>query len=276
MDPNAMPPRDQNAPSPFSEAMASAGESGTQPAASYAPGFFGDLIGGPALVVATVQTQSGFVTRVIQSFDVPQSGGLKVAESDSPRPGDRVYYYYNLYGGIAVAPDDPSVPLMQVNRHVFGFEKSFLGGDASFGMRLPVFSLAGSVSYETGFAGDLSILAKYAVINDRQSGNVLSGGLIITAPTGGSPHFLNLANPGDIRPPTPRNFPVTVQPFAGWIYNPLERLYVHGFHSVAVSTDPNEPTFMSNDLGLGFWLFRDLGITASRRWRSARCRCLTQ
>ena len=31
--------------------------------------------------------------------------------------------------------------------------------------------------------GDLTIVTKYALINDRETGNVLSGGLAITAPT---------------------------------------------------------------------------------------------
>ena len=34
--------------------------------------------------------------------------------------------------------------------------------------------------------GDLSVVLKYAFINDRHTGNVLSGGLVITAPTGPS------------------------------------------------------------------------------------------
>src|SRR5262249_47445869 len=153
-----------------------------------------------------------------------QSGGLKVSESDSPRPVDRVYYYYNLFGAIDVAPDDPSIPKLNVNRHVVGVEKTFLGGDASIGLRMPFFSFAGSDTYSTGFAGDLSVIAKYALFNNRETGNVLTAGVVVTTPTGGSPHFLL----GNDRPPSPRNFPVVIQPLVGWIYSILPRVYVHG------------------------------------------------
>jgi hypothetical protein len=252
-----MPPTTGEQPpdSSFNQALASAGEGGTQPAASYAPGFFGDLIGSTVLTVVSITPKGGSFAQpfTFKSPDVTNSGGLKIAESDSPRPTDRIYYNFNFYGGIAVNPD-PTVPLLQVSRHEIGFEKTFFGGDASFGMRLPFFSFAGDPSYETVFTGDLVLLTKYAFINNRETGNVLSAGLVLTVPSGGSPSLLSGNN---IREEVVRNYPVTIEPYFGYIYNVTNRLYLQGFHSVCVPTDPSEATFMSNDIGIGYYLFRE-------------------
>jgi hypothetical protein len=252
-------PSDQNAqnPSPFDQALASAGEGGTQPTASYAPGFFGDLIGSTILTVIGVpagKPPSPFFNAVtILAPNVTSSGGIKVAESDSPRPTNRFYYNFNFYGGVTVSTD-PSVPLMQVSRHEIGFEKTFFGGDASIGMRLPFFSFAGDSSFDSVFVGDLTIITKYAFINNRETGNVFSGGLVLTVPSGGTPEMIT---PQGTSAAVVRHYPVAIQPFIGFIYNLTPRLYLHNFDAVCVPTDPNEATFMSNDIGVGYWLFRD-------------------
>jgi hypothetical protein len=55
----------------------------------------------------------------------------------------------------------------------------------------------------------------------------------------------------------PRIDDVVLQPFAGYIYNLTPYVYFQGFHSLAVPTSRVDVTFMSNDLGLGFWLLRN-------------------
>jgi hypothetical protein len=230
-------PGDQNgqSSSPFNDALASAGEGGTQPTASYAPGFFGDLIGSTVLTVigAGNSGNKGFGTALIKSPDVTNSSGIKVAESDSPRPVDRFYYDYNFYGGVAVGN---------------------FASDASIGMRLPFFSLAGDTSFDSVFVGDLTIITKFAFINNRESGNVASGGLVITVPTGGSPSYLT---PQGTEAQVIRDYPVTVQPYVGFIYNLTPKLYLHNFDGLCIPTDSSEATFMCNDIGLGYWLYRD-------------------
>src|SRR5207253_1325657 len=79
--------------SAFSEALASAGESGTQPAASLMPGFFGDLL--PSTIITQVFYADTGKTAFINSVDASQAAPLKLAESDSPRPTNRIYYNYN-------------------------------------------------------------------------------------------------------------------------------------------------------------------------------------
>jgi hypothetical protein len=251
------PPSDLTRPptTAFNEALASAGESGTQPSTSYMPGFFGDLL--PSTILTTVFIPEQNRGTFINSVDASQATPLKLAESDSPRPTNRFYYLYNFYGNIQVNAIDVTAPSMDVHRHTIGFEKTFLDGDASIGMRLPFFSMGGqSIAYDTGWVGDLVIITKYALINNRQTGNVFSTGLLLTAPTGGSPSLL--IGPG-VRAEQPRYQPVNLVPYFGYIYNFLPRVYVQGFHGVTVPTDGALPTFMSNGVGLGAFLFRDPG-----------------
>lgn len=250
----SQPPADSTAQPPqsdaFNEALASAGEGGTQPAAGYMPGMFGDIIGGQ---IRTGVNLGGSGFTVVGMPNPSQNAGFKIAENDSPRPTNRVYYNYNYFGNIDVSLGDPGVPFLQVNRHTVGVEKTFFHENASVGLRIPFLTFAGDPGYESRFTGDLSIITKYAILNNPDTGNIFSVGLVIGTPTGGTPL---LGVPGQ-QTVLPRIFDVTLQPFFGYIYSISPSLYVHGFHSVAVPTDFNDVTFMSNDVGVGYWLYRN-------------------
>jgi hypothetical protein len=161
---------------------------------------------------------------------------------------------------------------VDVHREIFGFELAFLDGNASIGMRIPYVqagSPGGSVNaqrieaFGQGFlpltAGtpteiddfggtdfqDISIIFKYALINNRQTGNVLSAGLVVTVPTG-SDFLVTDGRELD---------PALVQPFLGYFYN-LGRFFLHGFSSIAVPTDDRDVTLLFNDIGLGWWMYQ--------------------
>ena len=95
--------------------------------------------------------------------------GARIADNENPRPMDRIYLAYDLFntGGPAVT------------RTTIGFERTFLDGDASFGLRLPFFNVPGP-----GFEVDLTLIGKYAFLNDPDTGNFLSAGLAFTLPLG--------------------------------------------------------------------------------------------
>jgi hypothetical protein len=177
---------------------------------------------------------------------VARRGAFKITENESPRPQDRVFGTYNFYydvGGSFNA--GTGLPRTDVNRETVGFEKTFLGGNASLGMRLPILQVEGDSSVARSDIGDLSIIGKYALLNDRETGNVLSGGLVLTVPTGAS--FLPAGIP-DIHP-------FLLQPFVGGICN-LGNFYVQGFSSIAVPTDSRDVTLFFNDVALGYFLYR--------------------
>jgi hypothetical protein len=170
-------------------------------------------------------------------------GAFKIAENESPKPQDRVFvnywYFQDVNGTFNFGPRT------DVHREVFGFERTFLDGDASIGLRVPVIQVLGDVGIENYDLGDLTFILKFALINDESTGNVFSTGLVLTVPTGAS--FLPAGVP-DVHP-------FLFQPYVGGIYN-IGDLYLIGFSSIVVPTDSRDVTFLSNDLGIGYYLLR--------------------
>jgi hypothetical protein len=191
---------------------------------------------------------------------------FKIAENESPIPVDRVFAYFNgfynahSFGGISLGGPgvvgsifaDPSlapqinnltivVPGRRVNvyREVVGFEKTFLDGITSVGIRLPVFQQDGT---DTGEGiGDMSVVLKGVLFGDPRAGRVISGGMVITAPTG--PGIDTLL--GDIQS-------TLLQPWTGF-YARGDSFYAHGFSSLVVPTSSKDVTVAFNDLGVGYF-----------------------
>ncbi len=248
------PPEQSPQTNAFNEALASAGEAGTQPAASYMPGFFGDILGG---CVATTINFGGSGAAVACMPNPATSAGFNITENESPQPQNRVYYNYNFFGNINVdvGANNFPLPVAQLSRHVIGFEKTLFNSRASIGLRLPFLSLGGDPSYEAGAVGDLSVIAKVALLANPETGNILSAGLVVRTPTSSTFTFRDATGQRTLAQPTIDD--VNLQPFFGYIYNLTPSFYVQGFHSVAVPTSRVDVLFMSNDVGLGYWLMRN-------------------
>jgi len=236
---------------PFAQAPAAGAEGGM----SFNPAMFGDLgLSGYALVNVVVTTPNpssptGASTSV-NTIRVPivSHASFKISDVESPRPSDRVYFNYNFYDRIPVVGTT-----INLNRELIGFEKTFLNGDASFGIRLPFLQSTGADSIGGGFAshevGDMSLDAKFALINSRETGNVLSGGLVLTVPT--ADHTLILADGQPLRD-------VLFQPYAAWIIN-RGSFFVQGFNAIVVPTDSRDVTQLNNDFAVGAWAYRNEG-----------------
>jgi hypothetical protein len=184
--------------------------------------------------------------------------GFKIGENESPRPLDRVFTAFNYYGDERPAATRAAgFGRSDIYRELFGLEKTFLDGRASVGLRLPLDTwhlsdgtLPGGTSTDIG---DLDVIFKYALLEDRASGSLLSAGLVVTTPTGPS-FFANLRLP-DLVGAHPDTL---LQPFVGYIVG-LDKWYLHGFSSVSVSTDGKSAMLLFNDLGAGYWLYRNGG-----------------
>jgi hypothetical protein len=173
-------------------------------------------------------------------------GAFKITENESPRPQDRVYTTYNFFDNVGGSTAPPGFPQTDIHREVIGAEKTFFGGNGSVGLRLPFVQVEGDGSIRRSDVGDLSVVTKYALINNCDTGNVLSAGLVVTAPTGNS--FLTEGVP-DIHP-------WILQPFVGYIYGLTDNLYVQGFSSIAVPTDERDVTYWFNDFAIGYVIYR--------------------
>lgn len=210
------------------------------------------------------------------------SGALKVADNESPRPQDRVFFTYNYFGLLRAPGFQPStgtivtqsttgtpqlntttvtattfanLPPVSANLHreVFGIEKTFLDGNASIELRLPLLQQYANIdAFSAQAVGDFTILGKYALINNLDTGNVFSFGLAITTPTGPAAQ----TSDGNIHS-------TWLQPFVGYIVN-RDRFFLHAFHAIAVPTDARDVTMLFNDVGLNFWLYRTYDERALR------------
>ncbi len=166
-----------------------------QPTARVAPTMFGDY----PIRIPFGETQTPIL---------PVSRGqFKIAENESAQPQDRLFLTYNGYFDVRGAID---------NQHAetLGVEKTLLGGDASVGLRLTFFQNEGGPEERinsSGFASPNFVL-KYALINNRETGNVLSAGLAVTLPVGDSAIKL----PPGVKTESP---PTLFQPATGYLWN---------------------------------------------------------
>jgi hypothetical protein len=190
--------------------------------------------------------------------------GILITDNDSPRPTDRAYFGYNYYNGI-----NPSLNSGQdridMHRQTAGFEKTFLNGDASFGMRLPFVQTYGprasSISpFDSSItagpqltqrnAGDLSLLFKYAFMNDRATGDLMSIGLVVTTPTGGGNSDVQLADGSSV----PSS--VLLQPWLGGV-KMFQWGYTQAISSFIIPTSTQEPTMANNSVAVGYYLYNN-------------------
>jgi hypothetical protein len=175
------------------------------------------------------------------SASIVGAGAFKITENESPRPQDRVFLTYNYYNDA-----NKEFAAFDLHRQIIGFEKTFLDGDASIGMRLPFFEVDGDDGMQQTDIGDLSVILKYAFYNDRDSGNLMSAGVVVTLPVG---EQIKGASVPDIHP-------TLVQPFFGFIYV-MGDAYLHGFSSLLVPFDSRDAVILFNDIALGYNLYRN-------------------
>jgi hypothetical protein len=178
------------------------------------------------------QSSSSLSNRVpVTSF-----GSFKISDNESAAPTDRVFATYNYYDVDGFHGNSSSI-----NREMIGFEKTFLDGRASFGIRAPYTEVGEGLGGSSDF-DSLSLIGKYAVYQDREAGNVISAGLVVTVPTG--PDIF--VGPGTINP-------TLIQPYVGYALS-FGRAYVQGFSEIIIPTDNSLPTFVANDIGIGYRL----------------------
>jgi hypothetical protein len=230
---------------PSTDAFAGGTPAGGSETGGFNPAMFGDLIGGPN-VATTVHLPNGATVAAL--VPILARGSFKIADNESPRPTDRVFFSYNYFDRINTSFQGSGTPPFNLNREVIGFEKTFFNGNASFGLRMPFLSLSNNAfgNTDSNQVGDLSFIIKWALLNNRITGDVLSVGMVVTAPTGDP--FIAV-NGNSINP-------WLLQPYVGYIVNRGD-FYLQGFTSLTVPTDSQDVTLLLNDIGVGYWVFRD-------------------
>jgi hypothetical protein len=204
---------------------------------------------------------------------IATGGNFKIAENEYVLPENRFFFTYNYYNNVSgpaqgsdetrvvaqnisvngvtfpalVAIPGVSPPRLDVHQETIGFERTFLDGAASFGMRVPFIEAVGSEEFNQHELGDITLIAKYAPWLDSETGSGVALGLAATLPTGQSVPTVV----GSIHP-------AILQPFVAYQLN-RDRLLVFGFSSLAAPTDSRDVTLLLNDLGVGYRLFEGDG-----------------
>ncbi len=194
---------------------------------------------------------------------VPAARYFKIADDDSPRPQTRSYfsfnYFYNLDSAVNAAAGG-GIQHTRIHREIWGWEWAAPDGSASIGLRLPLdtYNAANTVPGLDGTStdiGDLTVIFKYLLWRDDEAGHLFSAGLAVTPPTGPG----SFAGSENIK-----GFHVTtLQPFCGSVWN-FGPAYVQHFTAVDAPADLNDVVLLSNDVGVGYFLYQkpDGGITA--------------
>jgi hypothetical protein len=156
----------------------------------------------------------------------PSGGGLvgrnNFFDNGSPLPQDRVYFFYNFIGdyrGLGTSSFD-------INRYVFGVEKTFFDGRVSFEVRVPFAGTAdsdqvagGSLSVDHAEFGNLGLALKAVLI--RTPNFLVSAGLGVSLPTADASRLLlNGQTEVEIQ-----NRATLLQPLFGIAWAPNDRFY---------------------------------------------------
>jgi hypothetical protein len=225
---------------------------GTEAPSTAAETLLGDLAGGSYFTtVVVIPPASGLsnvaTTRLVRVPAVGR-GSFKITENESPRPLDRVFINYEYYNHLLTGPasnGDVSTVHPNLHRETFGFEKTLFDSRASFGLRVPLFQTVDSGgALQSSDVGDLTFIGKFAFFDNRSTGNLLSGGLAVTAPTG----------PDEILADGSRLHSTLLQPYLGYVFT-AGQFYLEGFTAVIVPTDSRDVTLFTEDIGVGYHLF---------------------
>jgi hypothetical protein len=180
---------------------------------------------------------------------------LKIGENQSPRPLDRIFGTFNFYDNINRSYNNRvtnEIQHVRAYRQLYGFEKTFLGGQASFGLTDTINTLVvdtpnpqlhgGSHTAQ----GTLNTFFKYVLFSDPSYRRLLTAGLDLGFPTGprGLGGYQNIVGFRDTQ----------IQPFIGYLWT-QNRWYLQGFSSVNVATDNHDVTLFFNDIALGYFLY---------------------
>lgn len=249
------------------------------------PNIFGDFFAVSGQVQGVLHSDPASSDHSFLGFDLPLAGGasrLKVADNNRALPTDRIYFTHNhFHNAVAYRATDfvglgVSRARTEANsdRFVLGAEKTFLDGDWSAEVRLPLtnrfrsVSPAGLSEVEGGNVGNFSVIVKRLLYETDTSAAVI--GIGIDTPTGDE---VTLTAP-DARVVF-QNQAVHLAPYVGIAATPRPCVFFQGFMQCDVPTNGNridiedplgifpggsagsydEQVLFALDVAAGYWLY---------------------
>jgi hypothetical protein len=239
-----------------------------------APNMFGDTL--PPLISFRTRGGQGSADFPREAYQAPLGGGgsYNIAENNSAVPVDRVYFVYNGFFNAISSSNGfgpASVQSIDLHRYVAGLEKTFLDGNMSIDVRMPLlsgFNLNNSISEsELGNVGNLTMFLKGLVYGDEDV--AFSTGLGIGLPTGSDLRTRTVA-PFANEFLTVRNQGVRLIPFVAGTMNLSDKWFLQSFGQMNFAASGNdvvnqngvvgvfnEQNLLQTDIGVGRWIWQD-------------------
>lgn len=240
--------------SPYDLGEGAPAQYGSDLAINSAPNMIGDLLSSGGYIL--LSSSDELLSSSDELSNIPIAGGdrrFKISENMSPLPRDRVYYAFNGFQQAARTVDGREI---DVNRHTFGAEKTFLDRTASVEFRMPIIQGASAVQSfdfnqqnDDGVEfGNMTIIPK--MILSEGDSHIVSAGLGINLPTAREGALTFTGNVAQ-RFLTIRNQSVHLSPFLGLLLLPGSNTYVISFAQVDFDTAGNNVTDAAgNNLGV--------------------------
>ena len=258
--------------------------------------FNGGVVGDPAIDGDVTDTYDAVNTVSIDAvalayLDLPASGirRMKIAENNSTLPRDRFFFNYSYFHNVMTGGANQ----FNINRFVFGVEKTFDQGRASIEARIPFGSTLNSTQRTDGVEftgvefGNIGLLLKR--ILRQGDGYAFGAGLAMSFPTGDDTQLFrtdlngtsNFATPeGTVKIMHLNNETYRLMPWLGLRLDPNERLFMESFLQFDFGLNENsvfghydgpqgrggtlpgigqvyDQTLMLADISIGYWLYRD-------------------
>jgi hypothetical protein len=257
------PPAAENATPPGT------GEQFASAATSFSPNMIGD---------SSFASSGGFITLSSFGTSIPIAGAdrlFKISENNSPIPTNRFFFNYNHFQNAAWGWNNQA---WDIDRSVFGFEKTFLHGWGSFELRLPIangldsdqhLGIPGTIS-GTEF-GDIPLVFKGLLWRGPKL--AVSMGVALVLPTAKDGRVF-LDDDPDVAVLVD-NRSLHIQPFVGWAWEG-NRCFFKFFSAIDVAASGNDvyardfntdelvklgtyqdQTLAFFDFKWGYWLYRN-------------------
>lgn len=283
----------QPIPRPTSASTAAVGQR------AFAPSMIGDGFSGNSTVFTNYESREGDDDPSHFSLISPGLGGgvgqIKLMETGSPIPRDRVMLNYSYFSGVPIGTGK-----LNVSRFTPGFEKTFFDGNSSIEVRVPMAITAASTfvhdeessinstDYEFG---NVTLFLKSLLYRDDTYAVSAGGGLVL--PTAANTVMLSTFRGQYHTDLIIRNDAIHLMPFLGGTYTPNDRFFSQSMLQVDFSANGNpvsvesispqfsfgeggplkrigslnDATFLYASVAAGYWLYRaDVGTSRITRF----------
>lgn len=195
------------------------------------------------IILNTVATAGGM------ALSLPEPGGFsrytRISQNTSPIPMDRVFTNYNYLNSVLNGTG--------TSQFMVGFERTFLDGNASVQVNIPLSStLSSTQRLDNGASatdaelGNISVWFKYLAY--KSDNLALSAGLGVNTPTADDVVVYSTLNST-----TPllrvRNESVMLNPFVGAVYRASDCFFVQNFTQVDIDTNGNPVAVGGSNIG---------------------------